>query len=179
MKKIKDKKDPQETKKKWLLILLLLLLLTAGSYFVYQKFFKTTEPVTVISGDFLPKGKDANKISDEELKKYAQTTVDSSNFNMVISSKADISASNMTGSLLIQNPPQNAYPINVEIRLDDSGDLIYTSGAIQPGEEIKQVTLDKNLEPGSYKSTATFSLYNAETKEKKGQVSAGVTFTIQ
>lgn len=171
--------EKKSTKKKWLLLLLLLLLLAIGGYFVYQKYFNSTEPVTVISGDFLPDGKNAAKISDKDLKKFAQVAVDSSNFNMVIASKSDIDASTMSGSLLIQNPPQNAYPINVEIRLDDGGDIIYSSGAIQPGEEIKQVTLEKQLPKGSYKSTATFNLYNATTKEKQGQVSAGVTFNVK
>lgn len=175
----KDTKEKKDNKKKWLLLLFLLLLLAVGGYFVYQKFFNSTEPVTVISGDFLPDGKNAAKISEKDLEKFAQLAVDSSNFNMVIGSKAEINASTMSGPLLIQNPPQNAYPINVEIRLDDGGELIYSSGAIQPGEEIKQVTLDKTLSKGSYKSTATFSLYNATTKEKQGQVSAGVTFNVK
>lgn len=175
----KAKKSKTDGKKRWIIIVLLLLIVIIGSYFIYKKYFVSSEPVTVISGDFLPEGKDAQKISEKEMEKFAQDAVDSSNFNMVIGSKATIDASTMKGKLFIQNPPQNAYPVNVEIRLDDGDDLLYTSGAIQPGEEIKEVLLDKKLSVGSYKSTATFSLYNATTKEKEGQVSAGVTFEVK
>lgn len=177
MKRNTEKKKTSKNKR--LMSLFLILLLVIGGYFVYQKYFNSTEAVTIISGDFLPDGKDASKISEKDLSKFAQVAVDSSNFNMIIASNSEINASTMSGSLLIQNPPKNAYPVNVEIRLDDGENLIYSSGAIQPGEEIKQVTLDKKLSKGSYKSTATFSLYNATTKEKQGEVSAGVLFKVK
>lgn len=54
--------EEKKSKKKRLLILLLCLLLVAGSYGVYHFFLnKPKENVSVISGDFLPKNKDAKK----------------------------------------------------------------------------------------------------------------------
>ena len=52
--------EKQKNKKKWLLILLLLLLALGGigAYFFTRQ---EAKPVSMISGEFLPEGKDANK----------------------------------------------------------------------------------------------------------------------
>jgi hypothetical protein len=170
--------EKSTTNRKKLLWLTLLLLLFIGGIAVYHFSTQKEIPVSIISGDFLPEGKDAQKISEAEMAKYAQTAVDASNFNMIISSEATINKKTDTGDLLIQNPPHNAYPVNVEIHLDETDELIYTSGAILPGEEIQQVFLEKKLKQGVHKATATFSLYDSETKEKKGQVASGVTLMV-
>ena len=170
--------EKQKNKKKWLLILLLLLLALGGigAYFFTRQ---EAKPVSMISGEFLPEGKDANKISDADLKKMAQEKVDRSKFNMVIAPDATFESSDKAGELTIQNPAHNAYPVNVEITRNDNGDLIYTSGAVQPGEEIKEAKLEKKLSKGDYPATAKFSLYDDETKEKKGEVAAKITIHIK
>ncbi len=67
----------------------------------------------------------------------------------------------------------------MEIQGENNQPLIYTSGAIQPGYEVKEVTLEQKMKKGEYPSVALFSLYDPITKEKKGQVAAGVDFTIE
>ncbi|MBO1306483.1 hypothetical protein JZO70_09940 [Enterococcus sp. 669A] len=170
--------EEKKKRKKWLLLLALLLLLIGG-YSVYHYFF-ATEPqaMSVISGDFLPEGKDAKQMSEEEIADLAQQKADASNFNMMIASEATISGSTQQGQLPIKNPESNVYPINVEIKDDESGEIIYTSGAILPGEEIDQIQLDQPLEKGTHKTTALFSLYDPQTKKKQGEVSAGVTISV-
>lgn len=172
--------EEKKKQKKRMLILILLLLLLLGGYGVYHFFFAPKPaPMTVISGDFLPEGKDAKKMSDKELAALAQKKVDESNFNMMIVSEAVIDSTTQTGQLAIKNPESNAYPINVEIKEDKTGQLIYTSGAIYPGEEIKEVHLEHALAKGEYQTTATFSLYDPQTKKKQGEVSAGVTIFVK
>lgn len=169
--------EKKRKKKKWLLALLLLLLIAAGigGYFYTRQ---PAEPVSIVSGEFLPEGKDAAKISDKELKKMAQQKVDRSKFNMVIAPDATFESSDQPGKLVIQNPAHNAYPVNVEITRTDNGELIYTSGAIQPGYEIKEARLEKPLAKGDYPATAKFSLYDDKTKEKKGEVAAKITIHV-
>lgn len=173
-------KRPEEEKKRkrLVLLILLLLLLSIGGYFMYQHFNQPETPVTVVSGEFLPEGKDAKEISEKELQNMAQKKVDASQFNMVIAPNVTVTK-DRNSNLFIQNPKHNANPVNVEIRLKDSDELVYTSGAIQPGYEIKGATLEKELGEGSYPATALFSIYDNATKEKRGQVAATVTFTIE
>lgn len=172
--------EEKKKKKKKILILLLILLLIVGcSYSVYRIFFDNKkENVSVLSGDFLPDGKDAKKMSDKELAKYAQSAANSSQFNMMISPTATFDEHTQKGILKIRNPETNAYPINVVVTDDKTGDIIYTSGAINPGEEVSDVQLEKKMTAGTYQTTALFSLYDAKTKEKKGEVSAAVEVIV-
>jgi hypothetical protein len=75
---------------------------------------------------------------------------------MIIGSKAEIDSQTNQGKLSIKNPKTNAYPINVVITDDKSGDVIYTSGAIEPGEEVRDVTLEKSLAKGNLPSNSAF-----------------------
>lgn len=171
-------KEFYEKHKKKILVLLLLFLLLGGAagFFLTRK---QPQPVSVVSGEFLPEGKDASKISSKELKQLAQEEVDKSKFNLMIVPEATIDERTMTGNITIRNPEENAYPVNVEIRNLETNEIVYTSGAIQPGYEIKEGTLEKHLEKGEHKATALFSIYDPETKEKRGQVAAGITLKIQ
>ena len=176
-----QQKQQEQTKKhkKWVLLLLLLLLLAGVGYSLYHVFGqKPKENVTVISGDFLPEGKDAKKMSDKELKKFAQKKADDSQFNMMIGSKAMISNQSQQGTLHIKNPQTNTYPVNVVITDDQTGDVIYTSGAIEPGEEVSHIALEKTLTKGTHPATVRFSLYDEKTRAKKGEVTAGVSFIV-
>jgi hypothetical protein len=175
-----EQSEDKKRQKKILLILLLCLLLVAGGgYGIYHFFLdKPKETMSVISGDFLPQGKDAKKMSEKELAETAQKAADDSKFNMMIGSTAEIDGQTQQGKLNIKNPKTNAYPINVVITDDATGEILYTSGAINPGEEVIDVQLEKPLAKGTYLATARFSLYDSKTKSKKGEVAAGVNFIV-
>lgn len=178
---MKVEMDSKENKKKnfFIWIFILLLLLISGVFFTYKIFFdKPTEKATIVAGDFLPDGKDALKMTEDEKLKYAQEVVDKSNFNMRIMSETHFNKDTMKGSLAIQNPPQNSQPVNVVVTLDDNQLKVYESGAINPGEEIKEATLMRDLNSGSYPATATFSIYNSDTKKKQGEVKALLTLVV-
>lgn len=172
--------EKKKNKKKGLLVLLLCLLLIGAASYGISRFFcqRPKETMTVISGDFLPKGKDAKKMSDKELAKFAQKKADASQFNLMIASIAQISHRTQAGLLPIRNPKTNVYAVNVVITDDRTGNIIYTSGAIQPGEEVSAIQLEKTLDRGTYQATARFSLYDAVSQTKKGEVAAGVKFIV-
>lgn len=173
-----DKTNEEKKKKKRLLLLLLLLLLVVSAGGLYYYFSTKTEPVQVVSGDYLPETKGAKKMSDKEVKAAEQKAVDASKFNMVIKSEAVFETGDSEGSLYIQNPVENGYPINVVIRLDSNNEQIYSSGAIQPGYEINGAKLDKKLAQGDHPATATFDIYDSKTNKKRGQVQAGITIRV-
>jgi hypothetical protein len=142
-------------------------------YLTHQK-----EAVRVVSGEYLPEAKEAQKMTDSEIKKAEQKAVDASKFNMVIKPEAIFEAGDQEGTLYIQNPKHNAYPINVVITLDEDGAEVYSSGAMEPGYEIKTAVLEQKLTKGDYPATATFSIYDPKTKQKRGQVQASITIKV-
>ena len=65
-------------------------------------------------------------------------------------------------SLMIVNSDVNRYPISVEISRNDTGEVIYTSGVIAPGESVAQIQLDAPLAPGNYEAMAVQTAYAAD-----------------
>lgn len=173
------KKTTKKTRQRHiLLILLLIILFLSGGICWYVMTNKTEEQkTTIIAGDFLPDEKDASKMTDSDIVKYAQKAVNDSQFQMIISSEINVDNNNDSSDIYIQNPPNNAYPIAVEITLDN-GKTIYTSGSIQVGYEVRNATLDTHLEPGNYTGKALFKLYDSKTSEEKGQVAAEVSLAV-
>lgn len=67
----------------------------------------------------------------------------------------------------------------MKIRLDASGLVVYESGAIQPGYEVKNVPLDEKVTKGEYEATAEVDIFDPKTKEKQGSAQAGVSLSIK
>lgn len=172
-------KDDESSKKKWWLLLLICLLIGIG-IISYNTFFKhTNEIATVVAGDFLPNGKDATKMTDKQLQEFAQKEADDSQFNMRIVSRATLDKETKKANIAIQNPPVNKYPVNVIITDNQTGTELYSSGAIYPGEEIKEATIDKELSSGTHQSTATFNIYNEKTKKQQGTVQSDLILVVK
>ncbi|WP_159723056.1 hypothetical protein [Enterococcus sp. CSURQ0835] len=172
-----DLKDVKTRKRLIYVIIGLLILIGAGAALFFHS-QKTVSPRMVVSGDFLPPEKDAQKIKPADLQKFAQTKVDKSKFNMIIAPTGKIDQTTENAELPIQNPKENAYPVSVDLKDDATGDVVYTTGAIQPGYEVRTFHLEKNLTPGSHQMTAEFNIYDPATKERRGQVSAEVLLAV-
>ena len=82
------------------------------------------------------------------------------------------------GSLMIVNEAVNNYPQVVEISRDDTGELIYKSGAIPVGSKIESAKLSVDLDPGTYKCTALFYNVDPDTGDYLGCAGAVVTVTV-
>ncbi|MFK4894272.1 MULTISPECIES: hypothetical protein [Lactococcus] len=169
-------KDSIRKEKKKILVVILLLLVISVGYFGYKSI--KNQPKEIIAGSYLPEGKNAKKISDKERKKAANKKVDESKFTLTIYPEATFEENKEKGSLYIRNPLENSYPIAVQIIEDKSGDIIYESGAIQPGYEVTEGELIKKLPKGKYKCTANVSIFDAKTQKYKGQTAAEIEVNV-
>ena len=82
------------------------------------------------------------------------------------------------GNLLIVNEEINNYPQVVTITRNDTGETIYTSGAIPVGSKIEQAKLDADLPAGTYECTAIFHNIDPETGENLGSAGAVITINV-
>ncbi|MGH1747442.1 hypothetical protein [Enterococcus entomosocium] len=137
------------------------------------------QPKEIIGGSYLPDEKDAKEMSKEERKKAAELKVDESKFTLSIYPEATFENGESLGDIYIRNEVENAYPISVQIIEDTTGDVIYESGAIQPGYEVTEGQLTKKLAKGTYKCTANVSIYDPETKKYKGQTAAEIEIEVK
>ena len=82
------------------------------------------------------------------------------------------------GNLMIVNEEINRYPQIVEITRNDTGETIYTSGAIPVGSKIEAAKLDKELAAGKYDCTALFYSVDPDSGARLGCAGAAITITI-
>lgn len=152
------------------------MLLLLGGFAVYN--IIDNQPKEIIGGSYLPDEKDAKKMSKEERKKAAEKEVDESKFTLSIYPEATFENGESIGDIYIRNEIENAYPISVEVVDDATGDVLYESGAIQPGYEVTEGQLTKKLAKGNYKCTANVSIYDSKTNKYKGQTAAEVEIQV-
>jgi len=79
---------------------------------------------------------------------------------------------------LIENPSNQGKLIRVEISRDDTGGIIYETGAIPPGNYVESAPLKEALPPGTYLCTAKFYAYKEEDESFIGQAAAQIKLVL-
>ena len=83
------------------------------------------------------------------------------------------------GNLMIVNEGINRYPQVVEIRRNDTGELLYASNAIPVGSKIEKARLMGDLPAGSYECTAMFISVDPVSGKSLGSAGALITITVK
>lgn len=65
----------------------------------------------------------------------------------------------------VANDPVNSRTVYFDLFLADTGDMIYSSPFIPLGEELRGVTLDKELESGTYETILVYHLVDDNEQE--------------
>lgn len=113
-----------------------------------------------------------------ELQAELNRIVEEGMFNISISSVIEFASFDATGKAYIENVPGNPYDMKVEITLADSGETVYSSKGIAPGNYIEDIVLETTLDSGMHEALATFTAFDRETHEEKGKAAAEVTLLI-
>ena len=82
------------------------------------------------------------------------------------------------GNLMIVNESINRYPQVVEIIRNDTGEVIYKSGAIPVGSKIEAAKLSVDLDAGMYECTAMFYNVDPNTGNYLGCAGAIIHLTV-
>ena len=83
-----------------------------------------------------------------------------------------------TANLLVENPPENTMRFTITIRRDDSGEMIYQSGYLDPEQYIDDVPLDVEMPKGEYPCTAYFDAYRISDNAYVGRAGAQITLYV-
>lgn len=114
----------------------------------------------------------------EEIQAELDRIVEEGMFNISIASVIEFADGTTPGTAYIENVPGNRYVMKVTITLDDTGETVYESKGLKPGSYIEDITLTKDLEPGNYAATATFSALDTDSLEEIGKAAAKVTLSV-
>lgn len=164
-------------KKKGLLALLILMLLAVIGVMTVLLLQKPAQPqgmreANAMIGQF--EGK-----TQEEIEAELNRVVEKGMFNISINPDVIMSNGESEAEIRVENVPGNQYLMKVSIALDGTGEVIYTSGLIEPNYHVQKVKLSKVLSKGSHLATATFTAYDMETEDEAGSAAAKLNFIVK
>ena len=117
--------------------------------------------------------------SEEEVIAELNRVVDEGMFNIAINSYITFPDAKGEGVANIENVPGNRYNMTVSIVLDDTGETVYQSTGIKPGQYIQKIRLDEELPEGFYYATAVFTAYaQDEAHTRVGQAAAKIQLEV-
>lgn len=155
---------------------LLLLLLTAAVIVIFYLTWNGRE-----SGEYgFDKSAKSGILENDpdKVQEILNQTVAKGMFNISINPQPVFPDGKSEGDLRIENIPANHYYTKVSITLE-SGEKVFQSGGLKPGQYIKSAKLDKPLKKGDYPATASFVITNPEDMEEIGTVNAKITLHIR
>jgi len=117
-------------------------------------------------------------MTDEEISDELNRRVDESMMNIQIASVITFENATAEGSARIKNAEANNRDMKVVITLEETGEVVYESAAIPPGQGIENITLSQELAEGTYRAKAVFTGYNLETHNEMGSAGAIVELQI-
>jgi hypothetical protein len=179
---------PQETDKgnRWreiVIVVLAALLLISLSLLVVNKYIFVnggiSEPQIVIpeaNGEVF----DGMLPTDnpDEILDLLQKKVDENQFAFRINANPIFTADCKSGNLRIENPARNIYSMQVELILDETGEVLYSSPLIQPNQYVEYVGLSQQLESGEHPATARFIAIHPDTDAYMGEVAAAISLSV-
>ncbi len=115
----------------------------------------------------------------EEIEAELNRIVEEGMFNISINPAPVFPSGSEPGNLRIENIPSNKYNMTVKITLDETGEIIYQSGIIEPNHHIESDVLDVILEKGKYNATAVFTAYEPENNRARGQAAVKILIQVQ
>lgn len=181
----KAKKDPVKDNR-WreiVIILLAALLLISLSLLVVNKYvlvngsavgpqFIIPEANGEVFDGMLPTD------NPDEILAALQEKVDENQFAFRINANPRFTADCKSGNLRIENPARNIYCMQVELILDSTGEVIYSSPLIKPNQYIEYIGLSQKLPSGDHAATVRFIAIHPDTDAYMGEVAAAITISV-
>lgn len=163
-------------------VVILILLIIASALLVFKSCSDAPDVPDTPSGgivydpDAIEGGWDAtdtDKIVDALNKKVEEGMI-----NISMNTSPMFKTGTSVGNLMIVNESINNYPQVVQLVRNDTGETIYTSGAIAVGSKIENAKLDVDLEKGTYDCTAMFYNVDPDTGNYLGCAGAIIIVTV-
>lgn len=163
------------------LIALLVLLIIAAAVFLLRSCTDGKTPDLAPGGIVYDPGAveggwneaDTDKIVDALNEKVEQGMI-----NISMNTTPTFQNGSSAGNLMIVNESVNNYPQVVEILRNDTGEVIYKSGAIPVGSKLETAKLSADLDAGTYECTALFYNVDPDSGEYLGCAGAVITVTV-
>lgn len=149
-----------------ILILLLLALLAAAGFFIHHAVTASgpAEPPTTNA----PGVVDPNaQLGEGEIS--VPDKIDTKQREIKINGipLMKLKAGTVEQNFIFSNPESNPCYFQIEIILEDTGEVIYTSNLLPPGYSISKFNLKRPLDAGEYKATVKFNCLSFDKEQRK------------
>ena len=158
----------EKGKKRWLLLILLLCLFAGAWLFIAS--WKDDD-------ERLARERDAQEgylpgMTRDEIQKMMDDKVAEGSVQININSELVFENGRSKGLVRIVNTKNNHYLMVVEMERKDTGERIYQSGAMEPGNYLEKDKLDVDLPKGDYPVRIRFKNYDPKSEEYIGEAVA-------
>lgn len=111
-----------------------------------------------------------------------QTTSSVQDFSLMVNAEVTVDEATGRANVMLGNPKENTRLCRITLVLDETGEILYTTPVLNPGERIAYAELEmsgfENSEKNEYPATAFIDIINQETGETIGTVQAGVLLML-
>jgi len=128
---------------------------------------------------FAEEAKDGEYVLPTHAPAQSEDQKEPSYFMIQVNAGPTVSRSGKRCNLMIGNPSENEQYVKVKLILDDTGEELFCSDILKPGERNAYVELEQVPEAGEHTATAVFMVYDPETMEQMTEIDAGVLLTVE
>ena len=172
---IKEKKN---SKKKGIILLIVFAVIAAAAAGGWLYWKSKQDDVSKYWFDKAAKDGMIEGRTEKEIQEILNTVVQEGMFNVSINPTPSFQDGKSEGNLCIENIKANHYYARVVLTLDKTGEELFESKGLKPGQYIENVKLEKNLKKGTYPATAQFIITDPDTLKDIGKVNTQVTLTV-
>lgn len=153
--------------RKGLLTVLLLLIIAglAGGAFYYYRELSASSKKGRLSRDEDALGGMLPGKTPQEIEDLLNQKVEEGMVNIGIQAEPVFEKNGERGRLGIENIEANRYSFQVTLTLEETGEVLYESGILDPGYYIEYVKLNRSLQAGDYRAAALFTTYSLDESE--------------
>lgn len=84
-----------------------------------------------------------------------------------------------SSNAVMGNAPGNNYPFWFDLTLPDTGEVLFESGLIPVGNEIGEIALAQDLNPGSYAALVTIHMVDEEGADVESNMNFNITLEVE
>lgn len=159
----KTEKKEKKGKLQLLVIFLLLAMLALGAGMLYQ--LMKDDAMDRLTRDSLALGGMLPGKTPEEISNLLSEKVEEGMVNIGIAAEPVFEKNGKKGRIGIENIAANHYSFRVTLSMDETREVVYESGLLDPGYYIEFVELNRKLQAGDYPATASIVTYSLDETE--------------
>ena len=108
----------------------------------------------------------------------AEINTDRNAFFYLLNSEVVFDKPSAAGNVMIENTVGNVYNMDVGFALEDTGEEIYRSAVLEPGQYVVSDKLDVLVKKGVYDVLATISVFDPDTGDLVETYSENIVLTV-